>query len=67
MTKKQWDSLRLTTKENLINAVFNNQYIAVVNAPKDPKDSPVIMEVLNCTDINGDTAYINIHKTVKIK
>lgn len=67
MTKKQWEELSLTSREDLINEVFNNQYLAVVHAPKDPRDSPIIWKVLSCTTINGDTAYINIHKTVKIQ
>lgn len=67
MTIEQWNSLRLNDKEKLISMVFNNDYISVVHAYKDPEKDPVIKEVLSVCSINGDTIYINIHKELKIK
>ena len=65
MTVKQWNSLSPESKEKLITAVFNNQYLSM-RATRDPNTDVLIQEVLSVTSINGDTAYVNIHKKVKV-
>ena len=65
MTVEEWNALSQDTKEKLITAVFNNQYLSM-RAARDPNEDVLIKEVLNVTSINGDTAYVNIHKKIKI-
>lgn len=66
MTVEEWNALSQDTKERLVTTVFNNQYLAM-RATKDPNSDPIIKEVLSVTSINGDVAYVNIHKKVKIR
>jgi len=66
MTVEEWNALSQDTKERLVTTVFNNQYLAM-RATKDPNSDPIIKEVLGVTSINGDVAYVNIHKKVKIR
>lgn len=66
MTVEEWNALSQDTKERLVTTVFNNQYLAM-RATKDPNSDPIIKEVLDVTSINGDVAYVNIHKKVKIR
>lgn len=66
MTVEEWNALSQDTKERLVTTVFNNQYLAM-RATKNPNDDPIIKEVLSVTSINGDVAYVNIHKKVKIR
>lgn len=65
MTIEEWNGLTQEAKEKLITAVFNNQYLSL-RASRDPNTDVLIQEVLNVTSINGDVAYVNIHKKVKI-
>ncbi len=65
MTIEQWNALSQDTKERLMTAVFNNQYLSM-RATRDPEKDVLIKEVLDVTSINGDTAYVNIHKKIKI-
>jgi hypothetical protein len=65
MTVEQWNSLSPESKEKLITAVFNNQYLSM-RAARDPNTDVLIQEVLSVTSINGDPAYVNIHKKVKV-
>lgn len=65
MTVEQWNALSQDTKEKLITAVFNNQYLSM-RASRNPEEDALIKEVLSVTSINGDTAYVNIHKKIKI-
>lgn len=66
MTVEEWNSLSQDAKERLITAVFNNQYLSL-RASRDPETDVLIKEVLEVTDLNGDVAYVNIHKKVKIR
>ena len=66
MTVEQWNDLSLEAKEKLVVAVFNNQYLCM-RAAKNPETDAIIKEVLEVTSINGDVAYVNIHKKVKIR
>ena len=66
MTVEQWNELSQDSKEKLITAVFNNQYLAM-RASKDPNTDVLIQEVLSVTSLNGDVAYVNIHKKVKVR
>ena len=65
MTVEEWNALSQDTKEKLITAVFNNQYLSM-RASRNPEEDVLIKEVLSVTSINGDTAYVNIHKKIKI-
>lgn len=65
MTVDEWNALSQDTKEKLIIAVFNNQYLSM-RASRNPEEDVLIKEVLSVTSINGDTAYVNIHKKIKI-
>ena len=67
MTIEQWNTLCDDDKEKLISAVTNNSYIAFTNAKMNPETNLIIKGVLGCVQLNGDTAYINIHKEVKLK
>ena len=67
MTVKQWNSLSQESKEGLIFSVFGSQYLSLTRSNRNPEEDPIIKEVLKWTSINGDTAYINIHKEVRIK
>ena len=66
MTAEEWNNLSQDTKEKLITAVFNKQYLSM-RATRDPETDTLIKEVLSVTSINGDVAYVNIHKKVKIR
>lgn len=66
MTIEQWNELSPDTKEQLMIAVFNNQYLSM-RAARDPEKDVLIQEVLKVTSLNGNMAYINIHKKVKIR
>jgi len=65
MTVEEWNELSQDAKERLMTAVFNNQYLSM-RASRNPEEDVLIKEVLNVTSINGDTAYVNIHKKIKI-
>ena len=65
MTVEEWNSLSQDSKERLITAVFNNQYLSM-RASKDPNTDVLIQEVLSVTSIEGDVAFVNIHKKVRI-
>lgn len=65
MKVEEWNALSQDSKEKLITAVFNNQYLSM-RATRDPNTDVLIQEVLSVTSINGDTAYVNIHKKVKV-
>lgn len=66
MTVEQWNALSQDSKEKLITAVFNNQYLSM-RASRDPNEDVLIKEVLSVTSLNGDVAYVNIHKKVKVR
>lgn len=66
MTIEQWNALSQDTKEKLITAVFNNQYLSM-RAARDPNTDVLIKEVLDVTSLEGDVAYVNIHKKIKIR
>lgn len=66
MTIEQWQNLSLENREKLISAVFNSSYLALTHAGLNPKEDSIINEVLRVTSINGDKAYINIHKEIKV-
>lgn len=66
MTIEEWNALSQDSKEKLITAVFNNQYLSM-RASRDPNEDVLIKEVLEVTSLNGDIAYVNIHKKVKVK
>lgn len=66
MTVEEWNALSQDTKERLITAVFNNQYLSV-RASRNPEEDILIKEVLSVTTLDGDTAYVNIHKKIKIR
>lgn len=65
MTVDEWNALSQDTKEKLITAVFNNQYLSM-RASRNPEEDVLIKEVLNVTTLDGNTAYVNIHKKIKI-
>lgn len=65
MTVEQWNALSQDTKERLITAVFNNQYLSI-RASRNPEEDILIKEVLSVTTLDGNTAYVNIHKKIKI-
>lgn len=65
MTVDEWNTLSQDTKEKLITAVFNNQYLSM-RASRNPEEDVLIKEVLNVTTLDGNTAYVNIHKKIKI-
>lgn len=65
MTVEEWNALSQDTKERLITAVFNNQYLSM-RASRNPEEDVLIKEVLDVTSIEGDVAYVNIHKKIKI-
>ena len=65
MTVEQWNNLSQDAKERLITAVFNNQYLSM-RASRDPNTDVLIKEVLDVTSLNGNVAYVNIHKKVKL-
>ena len=67
MTAKQWSTLSKDSRESLIFAVFGSQYLALTRSDKNPEEDPIIKEVLKWTQLNGDVAYINIHKEIKVK
>lgn len=66
MTVEEWNALSQDSKEKLITAVFNNQYLSM-RASRDPNTDVLIKEVLDVTSLNGDVAYVNIHKKVKVR
>lgn len=66
MTVEQWNALSQDTKEKLITAVFNNQYLSMM-ASRNPEEDVLIKEVLSVTTLDGNTAYVNIHKKIKIR
>ena len=66
MTVEEWNNLSQDTKEKLIVAVFNNQYLSM-RATKNPETDVLIQEVLNVTSVEGDVAYVNIHKKIKLR
>ncbi len=65
MTVEEWNALSQDTKERLITAVFNNQYLSM-RASRNPEEDVLIKEVLSVTTLDGNTAYVNIHKKIKI-
>lgn len=65
MSPAQWNRLSEDTKQNVLQAVFNSDYIAWTHRNKDTED-PVIKEALRVSTIYGDIISINIHKEVKI-
>ena len=65
MTVEQWNALSQDSKEKLLTEVFNNQYLAL-RASRDPNTDTLIKKVLDATSLNGDIAYINIHKKIII-
>lgn len=66
MSIEEWNELSQDTKERLITAVFNNQYLSM-RATRDPETDVLIQEVLNVTSVEGDVAYVNIHKKIKLR
>jgi hypothetical protein len=66
MTVEEWNALSQDAKEKLVTTVFNNQYLSM-RASKNPETDVIIQEVLNVTYIEGNVAYVNIHKKVKIR
>jgi hypothetical protein len=66
MTVEEWNALSQDAKEKLVTTVFNNQYLSM-RASKNPETDVIIQEVLNVTSIEGNVAYVNIHKKVKIR
>ena len=66
MTVEEWEALSPESKEKLVTTVFNNQYLAI-RAMRDPHEDQIIKEVLEVTSLNGDVAYVNIHKKVKVR
>lgn len=66
MTIEQWNELSPDAKERLMTAVFNNQYLSM-RAARDPEKDVLIQEVLKVTSLNGNMAYVNIHKKIKIR
>lgn len=66
MSIEEWNGLSQDTKERLITAVFNNQYLSM-RATRDPETDVLIQEVLNVTSVEGDVAYVNIHKKIKLR
>lgn len=66
MTVEEWNELSQDAKEKLVTTVFNNQYLSM-RASKNPETDVIIQEVLNVTSIEGNVAYVNIHKKVKIR
>lgn len=66
MTIEQWNELSSDAKERLMTAVFNNQYLSM-RATRDPEKDVLIQEVLKVTSLNGNMAYVNIHKKIKIR
>ena len=66
MTVEEWEALSQESKEKLVTTVFNNQYLAI-RAMRDPHEDQIIKEVLEVTSLNGDVAYVNIHKKVKVR
>ena len=66
MTVEEWNALSQDAKEKLVTTVFNNQYLSM-RASKNPETDAIIQEVLNVTSIEGNVAYVNIHKKVKIR
>lgn len=67
MTTEQWNALSKEAKEALIYAVHGSQYLSLTRAERNPQEDPIIKEVLKWTQLNGDIAYVNIHREVKIK
>lgn len=65
MTVEQWNGLSQDAKERLMTAVFNNQYLSM-RALRNPEEDTLIKEVLNVTTLDGNTAYVNIHRKIKI-
>ena len=66
MTIEQWNALTADSKEALIEEIFS-QYMAAVHAEQNPNTDPIIKTVLQYVSLNGNTAYINIHKVKKIR
>lgn len=66
MTVEEWNALSQDAKEKLVTTVFNNQYLSM-RASKNPETDVIIQEVLNVTSLEGNVAYVNIHKKVKIR
>lgn len=66
MTVEQWNELSQDAKERLMTAVFNNQYLSM-RASRNPEEDVLIKEVLNVTTLDGNTAYVNIHRKIKIR
>ena len=66
MTVEEWNALSQDSKEKLVTTVFNNQYLSM-RASKNPETDVIIQEVLNVTSLEGNVAYVNIHKKVKIR
>ena len=66
MTVEEWETLSPESKEKLVTTVFNNQYLAI-RATRNPHEDQIIKEVLEVTSLNGNVAYVNIHKKVKIR
>ena len=66
MTVEEWEALSQESKEKLVTTVFNNQYLAI-RATRNPREDQIIKEVLEVTSLNGDVAYVNIHKKVKVR
>ena len=67
MTTEQWKELPKQTREAMIEAVFGSTYLALTRSEQNPERDTIIKEVLKWSQRNGDTVYINIHKTIRIK
>lgn len=67
MTVEQWNSLSTNSREELIEAVFGNQYTAYTHAQLNPAEDSVIQEVLRLTVLKEDIAHIDIHKEIRVK
>lgn len=67
MTIDQWNNLSVDNRETLITAVLGSQFLALTRAERNPKEDPIIKEVLKWVSINGNVAYVNIHKTIILK
>lgn len=66
MTTAEWSKLSKEQKERLIDAVFNSSYLAVTHAEKNPANDGIIKAVLSYVTLNGNMAYINIQKKIKL-
>jgi len=67
MTIEQWKSLSHDTREKLIEAVFNSQFLALTRAEKNPEDDTIILEVLRVSTYLGNKISVDIHKEVYLQ